>query len=1131
MTDSTATPSPGPVRLNLGCGPDIRSGYLNLDFNENPGVAMVCDIRHLPFDDSSVDEVLANDVLEHFPFAETLDVLREWRRVLRVDGRISLRVPNLEGLVELYRTRPYGWRREDAKLVDPIVERLFGGQDFQGNCHYTTFDRTSLWQALEQAGFFVLEITDDDQDCSNIVASALARPLQATDTTSSSTEDEAQNAPEGSDLRVTWQSPCLGISGYAFAAREYITGLADLGVRVSVKPIWGDCRLELDERSADTQQTEVGRKDGLAARVVIDGETRDVVIHTPVDVASARRIAELSTKPVGGVHVLHHPPASPEGVDFTAMFRRVHPGMTAYVAYTTFETDRVPENWVAPLNQMDEVWVPCRFNVDTFARAGVAKEKLHVIPHGFDPERYRPSATQPLEYAREAGFVFLSVFEWTKRKGWDVLLRAYVEEFDKEEDVCLLIRTYQGGGVIDKNRPSIKEQFADYIKELGRDPDRLPAVQFIDEAIPDSQMTRLYKTGDAFVLPTRGEGWGIPLCESMLMEVPVISTRWGGPLEFMSDDNSYLIDVKRLEPVSDEQVRDNAAYEGHRWAEPSLAHTRALMRHVFEHREEAAEKGRRGRLHVLANFAKARTASAIAERLSVLERRVSPVERSERPRVLFQGRGRAFVLPGGDTEVMVRLKVELERQGIRVDFSQNNEDELRDYSLVHIFNYDESQALNAAKQCKPFVITPMHEDTGRYLRRSIETVYAFKHFLADGDRGRLEARLSSIAKLPQEVTTHPMNFGYSAADAILVSGREEARKLKETFPELSPVVDVPLGFTRPKDAAAIGPEPFAEAFGVRDFVLCVGRLESRKNQLMLLYALRDDDVPLVLVNTPTHQPEYEAMCSMMKRRGRTITTGRISEEMLLSAYAAAKVHALPSWYELPGLVTLEAAWQGCNVVASDWGTIRDYLGDSILYCDPGDPDSVRRAVMKALQRPKTTSLRGRVDAFTWRREADRVAQVYEETMLATRTKEKQERLKQLSEKAETMIHRLGQRGEALGLAESEPSRAIGLLEAVYAREDTGINVALGTAHLMLGHLEQTELYLTRALASNPYVNPRHYLYLCLALQRLGKPRELVAVASQCLVVHPFLPEETRNLVREYWRNGQLASGVSPRHAT
>jgi glycosyltransferase involved in cell wall biosynthesis len=1113
-----------PVRLNVGCGPDIRAGYLNLDFNANPGVDVVCDVRHLPFDDASVDEILANDVLEHFPFAETLDVLREWRRVLRVDGRIVLRVPNLEGLIELYKTRPRGWRREDAKLVDPIVERLFGGQDFHGNCHYTTFDRTSLWQALERAGFFVLEITDDAQDCSNIVASALARPLKATDSASHSGKQEGSTPPPASDLRVTWQGPCLGISGYAFAAREYITGLADLGVRVSVKPIWGDCRLERLERSATTQG-------GLAARVVIDGEMHDVVIHTPVDGATAKRIAELSTKPSGGVHVLHHPPASPEGVDFAAMFRHVNPGMTAYVAYTTFETDRVPENWVAPLNQMDEVWVPCRFNVDSFARAGVAKEKLQVVPHGFDPERYRPEETLPLEYARDAGFVFLSVFEWTKRKGWDVLVRAYVEEFDPSEDVCLLIRSYQGGGVIGENRVSIKEQFASFIKELGRDLDALPAVEFIDEAIPDAQMTRLYKTGDAFVLPTRGEGWGIPLCESMLMEVPVISTRWGGPLEFMNDDNSYLIDVKRLEPVPEEQVRDNAGYRGQRWAEPSVAHTRALMRHVFEHREEAAEKGRRGRQHILSNFTRKRVASAIAQRLGVLAKRVTPVDATDKPGVLFQGRGKAFVLPGGDTEVMVRLKVELERQGIRVDYSQDDEQDLRDYDLVHIFNYDERQALNAARQRKPFVMTPMHEDTGRYVRRSVEAVYAFKHFLADGDQARLEARLSAIAKLPGEVTTYPMSFGYSAAEAILVSGGEEARVLKAAFSNLSPVVDVPLGFTRPRDASAVGPEPFVEAYGVRDFVLCVGRLESRKNQLMLLYALRNDDVPVVLVNTPTHQPEYEAMCGMMKRRGKTITTGRISEDLLLSAYAAAKVHALPSWYELPGLVTLEAAWQGCNVVASDWGTIRDYLGEDISYCDPGDPVSVRRAVLEALERPRTNSLRGRVESFTWQREADRVAQVYEQAVLASRTEAKQEALRQSSERADALMRGMKQRSDALGLAEKQPQRAIELLEEVYVPEDTGINVALGTAHLMLGRFQQAEQYLKRALASNPYVSPRHYLYLCVALQRLGKARELVAVASQCLTVHPFLPEETRNLVREYRRNGQLAGAQQGRVAT
>ena len=92
---------------------------------------------------------------------------------------------------------------------------------------------------------------------------------------------------------------------------------------------------------------------------------------------------------------------------------------------------------------------------------------------------------------------------------------------------------------------------------------------------------------------------------------------------------------------------------------------------------------------------------------------------------------------------------------------------------------------------------------------------------------------------------------------------------------------------------------------------------------MLLYALRELDVPLVFINSESKQPAYEELCRSFPRRAKTIFTGPVSEEMLFSAYRAAKVHALPSWFELPGLVSLEAGWMGCNVVTGSWGTMRN----------------------------------------------------------------------------------------------------------------------------------------------------------------------------------------------------------------
>jgi hypothetical protein len=90
-------------------------------------------------------------------------------------------------------------------------------------------------------------------------------------------------------------------------------------------------------------------------------------------------------------------------------------------------------------------------------------------------------------------------------------------------------------------------------------------------------MPRLYKRAQAFVLPSRGEGWGRPHLEALAMGVPVIATNWSGPTAFLTQHNGYPLSVApQLVPVPD------GPFRGHLWADPSEQHLRQLQRRVFE---------------------------------------------------------------------------------------------------------------------------------------------------------------------------------------------------------------------------------------------------------------------------------------------------------------------------------------------------------------------------------------------------------------------------------------------------------------------------------------------------------------------------------------------------------------------
>jgi predicted SAM-dependent methyltransferase len=133
---ATFDPLAHPDRLNLGCGYDIREGFLNVDLHDfhSPDLAV---------------EVLAQDVLEHLPRTETLSVLREWNRVMAIGGTLELRIPSLLDLTKLFADERYAHPNGHEMLL----QLLFGTQAYTGDTHLTSFTRPLLEHYFAEAGF------------------------------------------------------------------------------------------------------------------------------------------------------------------------------------------------------------------------------------------------------------------------------------------------------------------------------------------------------------------------------------------------------------------------------------------------------------------------------------------------------------------------------------------------------------------------------------------------------------------------------------------------------------------------------------------------------------------------------------------------------------------------------------------------------------------------------------------------------------------------------------------------------------------------------------------------------------------------------------------------------------------
>ena len=297
------------------------------------------------------------------------------------------------------------------------------------------------------------------------------------------------------------------------------------------------------------------------------------------------------------------------------------------VVRVMFETDRAPERWVTPLLDRDELWVPSRFNVETFARSGIPEERMRILGGTMDFDGFTSGEVEPWDLgAPEGSFVFLTNFDFSERKGWKQLIQGWARAFGPSDDVCLVLKT-GSFYVEDGDLQGRIDHFLRY--ELGVSPDRLAPIKLMWDRLPVTAMPRLYAGADAYVLPSRGEGWGRPYMEALAMGLPTIASRWSGNLEFMDDATSWLVDGEVV-PVPEDAEVFNRLYKGHGWFEADVDELAAAMREVASDPAAARAKAAPARAELIRRFGP----EAIAHRIGELaadvaerhgERRRKPV--------------------------------------------------------------------------------------------------------------------------------------------------------------------------------------------------------------------------------------------------------------------------------------------------------------------------------------------------------------------------------------------------------------------------------------------------------------------------------------------------------------------------
>jgi glycosyltransferase involved in cell wall biosynthesis len=305
------------------------------------------------------------------------------------------------------------------------------------------------------------------------------------------------------------------------------------------------------------------------------------------------------------------------------------PDAAINVCRTMFETDSLPPDWVHHCNDMDELWVPSQFNVESFRHAGV-RSPIYVVPGAIDSSRFTPDVP-PMEIEGLRGTVFLSVFEWRKRKGWDVLLRAWADAFPPEANVSLLLRTYPVSAPEAADRQAmIDERINTFLRdECGKARHDVAPIVAYTRTLSDAEVPALYTRCDVYVSPTRGEGWGRTFMEAMAAGRPVIATRWSAHLDFLTDDVARLIDVAAFVECDDP---DMPVYSGQRWAEPSVPHLVQHLQELAQQPETRQSLGQASRDAMVQEWGWGKPTDIMVERLTTLRQLRNTIAERERTR-------------------------------------------------------------------------------------------------------------------------------------------------------------------------------------------------------------------------------------------------------------------------------------------------------------------------------------------------------------------------------------------------------------------------------------------------------------------------------------------------------------------
>lgn len=235
------------------------------------------------------------------------------------------------------------------------------------------------------------------------------------------------------------------------------------------------------------------------------------------------------------------------------------------VCWAIFETTKLPNWYVNHLKKFANIiWVPSHWGRKVLIDNGINAKLIDVLPEGVDSKLFNPfHVKRPIEQI-PTPFKFLTIGKFEERKGYRQLLQGFKEAFQNSNEAILLIKADYY-----LNHDEKKEELENLIDSYG-----LTNVQTYWGDWSRESMVELYSFADAFVFPSRAEGWGLPLIEAIACGLPVMSTFYSGHTEFLEHIRNKFLKIDFvMESISDPEFKQYwPASDGDHgaWANPDV---------------------------------------------------------------------------------------------------------------------------------------------------------------------------------------------------------------------------------------------------------------------------------------------------------------------------------------------------------------------------------------------------------------------------------------------------------------------------------------------------------------------------------------------------------------------------------